>query len=225
LTEGLEKIVAVPVSVKKCHAAITLDALKGREGSTWKSTDSSKKVIERFRFNSKTENGEIKFLGSVTGRNKFHLENGQLVNSTDKSKSGFLTSEGNIKWSYNYTSSLEGANICPCKLSLERVASKKGRTWKTSDEERKTTETIQFSKITNGKVGFEGTVSKRRICEMQGEKLVSKYNRNIFAVLDGEGNLKWSDGFTSEVEDLCGEILAVGEDNVVKSLVEKILTA
>ena len=138
-------VVFKPASERKCDETITLDLIKGRDGKSWKTTDPKKKIIDKFRFNASSRNGHIRFRGTTTGRKKFHIKNGRIISSWNKSFSGFLTAEGNIMWSNGYTSEFNAGNMCPCKLILEMLTLKKGRTWNTSDLTRKTTETIRFS--------------------------------------------------------------------------------
>lgn len=107
-------VVFKKVSERKCDVTITLDLIKGRGGRTWKTTDPQKKVIDKFRFDKSSRNGHIKFRGTSSGRNRFHIENGRIISSWNESFSGFLTAVGNIMWSNGYTSEFYGGDMCPC---------------------------------------------------------------------------------------------------------------
>jgi hypothetical protein len=87
-----------------------------------------------------------------------------------------------------------------CSLTFNNLRGKKGNTWSTSDTLRNTFEKIVFSKkVKNGKIGFRGTISGPHYFYMQGEYLVNGHNPTIFAVMDAEGNLRWSNGFSTEL--------------------------
>lgn len=67
-----------------CDVAITMDAIKGKEGISWKTNDPQKKVIDSFKFSSFSRRGQIKFRGTRTGRNRFHIEDGKIISSLDE---------------------------------------------------------------------------------------------------------------------------------------------
>jgi len=87
-----------------------------------------------------------------------------------------------------------------CQLDLDILLGKAGKSWKTDDEEKTVTDEIEFTKsIREGKIGLRGNNTDKTVWWMSGDRLVNVQSQ-VYAEMDGEGRLVWSNGFTSEFE-------------------------
>ena len=91
-----------------------------------------------------------------------------------------------------------------------------GWSWWTADDSRTKTEELKFSAPNKGRIGLNGKGEGWMTLEIQGEKLVNNKDSSIFATLDGEENLEWSDGSTSDFGIQCVDVITPAPVDIIE---------
>ena len=93
----------------------------------------------------------------------------------------------------------------PCRLTLNRLSEKKGRSWMTHDADKKTAENIRFTKVKDGQqICVEGKNSRYNCYKMEDHVLYHVKYRSVSAKLSEDGLLNWSHGYSTRFEtDIC----------------------
>lgn len=212
---------------KKC--TLSLEKLSLNRGRSWSAADETKTVTDLIRFTSPRD-GKILLITRESGKAVFEMSGATLTNVRGSpGLTATLTPEGDLAWSNGMISALNN-KICPkavvagtkksksdspspaqggqppkCKLTLELLAGKRGKSWKTRDATKTTTDLIRFSSVRNGKIILTTRESGKHRLRMAGKVLLKEVSSGtpvngtptLAAVLTSEGTLNWSDGTTS----------------------------
>ena len=92
-----------------------------------------------------------------------------------------------------------------CRLTLQRLSEKRGRSWMTFDTNKKEIEKIKFTKPQgNNQICIRGQKSRYNCYHMDEGTLQHVTYRGVFAKLTATGELKWSHGYSTKFEtNLC----------------------
>lgn len=91
-----------------------------------------------------------------------------------------------------------------CKLTLDLLSKKTGRSWMTFDWTKKEHDKIKFTKPRRNRICLFGSKSIRNCFKMKDGKLTHVNYAGVTATLKDNGELKWSHGYTSAFDEpLC----------------------
>lgn len=140
-------------------------------------------------------------LGTKSIKNCFRKSGNKLTNVawSAKYKEAELNSNGDFVWQNGKTTRLQ--NPCPpepaCELERKYMGGKNGRSYLTYDLSKKTVDEVRFTKASGNRVCSNGSTSGRNCYWKNDNRLQSKKYPYHFGYMTGDGNIRWSFGYTT----------------------------